>query len=507
MPECQIELEYLKTCLTSDPILKPIGLNRDLVISCDVSTYGIGFVIMQADDDGLLLICHHTCQGQLLSRGPIAVTVMYALKSIEWLVQCRHVTIITDNTAVLHIQEWNPRNRRQRRMLTYVMQFNLTICYIHGSSNTIPDSLSRLFKDSSPQERQENEAKYMHEVDDFILPVTTRFQNRASLGQTPDMAPIERAVQQQSSPQPPLQREQTLHTRVRDDTKLPAAVQSAGGNRKTPTEISGMDSPCDVQQQHTPVHTSIRDDSILPDVAQSSRSGTKTPLDMAIMDPPGPSQQAHTAPVPAGDAEALWSDTLHAHDITLVPLLNTTRNNDNSDLLIRHDGIVDPNSVQSENKVLSEVPFPVISSADFETDAEFSGMFLYLQDGALSGNVKKDKPILIMEDKYIIDEDGLLYRVDIPRQKNLARLKPVTKRLCVPLKFRHDMISYVHDNCGHYAAQSVFHTLAARYFWKSMFADAVEYCRTSDTCQRTKINYGHRYAPLHILSVPEELGT
>ena len=113
---------------------------------------------------------------------------------------------------------------------------------------------------------------------------------------------------------------------------------------------------------------------------------------------------------------------------------------------------------------------------------------------------KIDKPILIMEDKYIIDEDGLLYRVDIPRQKNLTRLKPMTKRLCVPLKFRHDMISYVHDNCGHYAAQSLFHTLAARYFWKSMFTDNVEYCRTCDTCQKTKINYGHRYVPLHPLS-------
>jgi len=45
--------------------------------------------------------------------------------------------------------------------------------------------------------------------------------------------------------------------------------------------------------------------------------------------------------------------------------------------------------------------FPVISSADYETDAEFSGMFLYLHDGTLSGNVKKDKPILIMEDKLV----------------------------------------------------------------------------------------------------------
>ena len=105
-------------------------------------------------------------------------------------------------------------------------------------------------------------------------------------------------------------------------------------------------------------------------------------------------------------------------------------------------------------------------------------MFLYLHDGTLSGNVKKDKPILIMEDRYTIDEDGLLYRVDTPCQKNLARVKPMTKRLCVPLKFRHDMISYVHDNCGHYTAQSLFHTLATRYFWKSMFADAVECCKT-----------------------------
>jgi len=69
------------------------------------------------------------------------------------------------------------------------MQFNITICYIRGSSNTIPDSLSGSFQDSSTYIRRENEAKYMHEVGDFILPVITRFQNRASLelnGQTTD---------------------------------------------------------------------------------------------------------------------------------------------------------------------------------------------------------------------------------------------------------------------------------------------------------------------------------
>jgi len=39
-PECQKELAYLKTCLTSDPILKPIDLNRDLDVemNCEIWT-------------------------------------------------------------------------------------------------------------------------------------------------------------------------------------------------------------------------------------------------------------------------------------------------------------------------------------------------------------------------------------------------------------------------------------------------------------------------------------
>jgi len=187
--ECQKELDYLKKCLASDPILKPIDLNRDLIISCDASIYGIGFVIMQADDDGMLHAVRYgsyattPAQANYSVEDLEAVALMYSLKSIEWLALCRHVTVLTDDTAVLHIQDWNPRNRRQRRMLTYIMQFDLTICYIRGSSNTTPDTLSRLFQDSSPQERRKNEPTYMHDIDDFILPITTRSHDR-TLSQT-----------------------------------------------------------------------------------------------------------------------------------------------------------------------------------------------------------------------------------------------------------------------------------------------------------------------------------
>jgi len=54
-----------------------------------------------------LKVTHRMCYS-LFSKLE-AVGLMYALKSIEfeWLVQCRHVTVITDNTAVLHIQDWS----------------------------------------------------------------------------------------------------------------------------------------------------------------------------------------------------------------------------------------------------------------------------------------------------------------------------------------------------------------------------------------------------------------
>jgi len=42
-PECEAELSYLKNCLVTDPILKPIDPNKDLIISTDASVYGLGY--------------------------------------------------------------------------------------------------------------------------------------------------------------------------------------------------------------------------------------------------------------------------------------------------------------------------------------------------------------------------------------------------------------------------------------------------------------------------------
>jgi len=37
-------------------------------------------------------------------------------------------------------------------------------------------------------------------------------------------------------------------------------------------------------------------------------------------------------------------------------------------------------------------------------------------------------------------------------------------------------------------------------------ADASEYCKTCDTCLRTKVNFTHRHVPMHPLPVPLGIG-
>jgi len=75
--------------------------------------------------------------------------LMYALKSVEQLALLRHVTVITDYSHVLHVNDWKASNARQKRVIAYIMRFNMSLVYIRGSCNLLADALSRLFQDST----------------------------------------------------------------------------------------------------------------------------------------------------------------------------------------------------------------------------------------------------------------------------------------------------------------------------------------------------------------------
>ena len=56
-PECEAELQYLKQCLISDPILKRLDPYKNLVLSTDGSVHGLVFCVLQKEDDDGLFAC------------------------------------------------------------------------------------------------------------------------------------------------------------------------------------------------------------------------------------------------------------------------------------------------------------------------------------------------------------------------------------------------------------------------------------------------------------------
>jgi len=132
--ECHIELDYLKQCLTEQPVLKPFNLNQYVLPMTDASQTGYGYCTLQLDESDNKL--HPISYGaQALTKAQSKHTaaelklesLALALKHIQYFAIHKRITILTDNTRVLHVDRWHPVNARQRRLIAFFMQFNLHV--------------------------------------------------------------------------------------------------------------------------------------------------------------------------------------------------------------------------------------------------------------------------------------------------------------------------------------------------------------------------------------------
>jgi len=124
-----------------------------------------------------------------------------------------------------------------------------------------------------------------------------------------------------------------------------------------------------------------------------------------------------------------------------------------------------------ESTSTDELPvIPDIKPADCEDDPEFRPMISYLSADRLSGNDKAGKTTLLLSDQFLL-ENALLFRLETPKRKRLAQSVPPRKRLCVSVKFRHEILRFAHNNGGHSAAQRLFLMLFPRFYWKHLYAD------------------------------------
>ena len=94
-----------------------------------------------------------------------------SLKAYESLLLHLPITVFTDSSVVLNIRKYKPVNAREKRLLAYIAQFNLTLKFVAGSSNRVADCLSRIQADMLSQETEILRPSVREEQADFILSI------------------------------------------------------------------------------------------------------------------------------------------------------------------------------------------------------------------------------------------------------------------------------------------------------------------------------------------------
>ena len=444
--DCDAELSYLKSCLTSSPILATINPNKNFVIMCDAAgSSGCGYQILQTGEDGKLHAVSYG--GKALTKAQTRWTpaqlelsaLCLALREIDIYAVHRHVTVITDNTHVLHLDSWLPQGQRERRMIYFLSQFRLTVKYIHGCRNLCSDSLSRCFNDMPEIDRQEFLPTTKEEKEDFIISVS---ENNA--GERRQQISFDDDGENQGN-------ELTYCTFICEgevDSNSPEA------ERDSEREMDPLSSTINVVTRNKGYGRDAEKRPIVPEM-----------------------------PEVQGDAPPAQNETdtsQDAPDITEV-------------------GVEVETTEDSEESLLKLIPRP--QPNDYLDDPDFKKIYMLISAEKFEGSDTELHRLLLTKDQYFISE-GLLYKLALPRKAKLQRSYPVSQRLCLPKQYRANLLKYTHDSLGHFAVDRLFLTLYSSVYWPNMYLDVKSYCQTCEVCLRTKRNYNFKTKPLNPLSPP-----
>ena len=161
-PDCEQSFQSLKSKLTSAPLLAYLSLSQPFTLETDSSIEGLGAILSQPQDDGLLHPVAYASRSLSAAERNYSVTELETL-AVVWgithfipYLYGHDVTVLTDHTAVKAILQTPNPSGKHARWWTKVYASgvkNVKIQYWPGRLNVSADALSR-----SPQLTLQEEA-------------------------------------------------------------------------------------------------------------------------------------------------------------------------------------------------------------------------------------------------------------------------------------------------------------------------------------------------------------
>jgi hypothetical protein len=148
--------QTLKDTLSSEPLLQSPDFTKGFIVTCDVSSTGIGSVLSQGPVGHDLPAAYASRVLQKAERIYSTIerellAIVLSCKQFRQYVWGRKFTIVTDHKPLIWISRMNDPSSRIVRLKLKLQEFNYTIVYKKGKENGNSDSLSRMFSATEPE--------------------------------------------------------------------------------------------------------------------------------------------------------------------------------------------------------------------------------------------------------------------------------------------------------------------------------------------------------------------
>ena len=148
--ECEDAFMTLTNNLITAPMLKYADMNHPLILTTNVSSYAIGYILSQKDENGVERVVEYA--GRSLRKAEVSygitdkegLAVVEGFKHFHSYLFGNFTTVITDHNALKFFKNNNKLTGRVARWAILLSNYDYDIIYKKGSENTNADAISRL---------------------------------------------------------------------------------------------------------------------------------------------------------------------------------------------------------------------------------------------------------------------------------------------------------------------------------------------------------------------------
>ena len=517
--ECQQAFIKLRDAISKGPVLAIADPNKEYVLQTDASDFALGAILQQADDDGHLHPIAYAsktlnpaeCRYSTTDREALAIP--WALEHFNTYCEGHKYTALTDHAALRYMMNNKDKTPRMHRMVARLSPYEITLYYKPGSENHAADLLSR-------------ESQYMHSSTSSDNSATHSPTTSTHSENIADMQPITHHMLRRSN------RLSNLNNSDLDDDNVSAsAASTSSNNNKLAKKDENKQVEHDEKQHSTRTHSKKKKKERLTAeeyevekiVDRRIKSNTPT-LEYEYRvrwkgyDEEDDTWQSLSSLKSAMKLVVAYEKERQEKEIGTYVLSHPTIecdecgercNNATALLLHRYQQhkVAAPvteliEMMPSDRQLIIQLQrqeqefkyiYASLNIKVVNVNKDEDGVNIAAREVEEAQLTKTEQKSLYMHE-YVVDEEGMLYCIDIPTLKSRVHSR-VSLRLCVPTPLRQQVLHAMHTNklAAHPGIVRMTEKMRMYVWWPSMLTDIIKYVSVCTTCQQVK--RAQRYPP------------